>query len=116
VATGFTVGLKKPSTVQSSFSLDVEAMTLTRNYANTKGQPDRARRCFYRQLLTRGRQTAGRITAAPCSPSLFPRFPSIPSFVNLVVAIKTRHLTGNGKRMCKFSNKRSRTLYSCWQL
>lgn len=63
-------------------------------------------------------RSQGRITAAPCAPSLLPTFPSCGdlTFLHLFAAIKNRHLTGNGEMMCKFSNERQRMLYFGWWL
>lgn len=74
------------------FFLDTESMTLTRNYANTQGQPDRARWCFYQQLLVRVRQITGKDHSSSLHPFLLPTFPSCSdkrlTFLHLSAAIK----------------------------
>lgn len=70
------------------FFLDTESMTLTRNYANTQGQPDRARWCFYQQLKVRVRQITGKDHSSSLCSHSPPHIPelrwfkvNIPSFV-----------------------------------
>lgn len=60
-------------------------------------------------------RSQGRITAAPCAPSLIPTFLSCSdlrlTFLHLFAAIKNRHLAGNGEMMCKFSNERENVIF-----